>query len=82
MVISSDHGRCRPRVNLHWYKVHEYPKEFTCMGAYELHHLASSLLEIVIDPTTTTISGSKKKIFRKKMGFTVDTFFLCDKGLD
>ena len=26
VVISADHGRCRPRVYLHRHKVHEYPK--------------------------------------------------------
>ena len=52
------------------------------MGTCELHHLASSLLEMAIDPTATKISYSKNKIFQKNMGFTVDNFFICDKGLD
>ena len=37
---------------------------------------------MVIDPAIPTTSDGKKKIFRKKMGFTVDNFFICDKGLD
>ena len=81
VVISSDLGRCRPRAYLHRHKVHDYPKEFTRMGTGELHHLASSLLQMVIDPTAIQ-SDSKKKIFRKKMGFTVDNCFVCDKGLE
>jgi len=81
VVISSDLGHCRPRAYLHRHKVHNYPKEFTRMGTGEIHHLASSLLKMVIDPTATQSDG-KKKIFRKKMGFTVDNFFVCDKGLD
>jgi len=81
VVISSDLGHCRPRAYLHRHKVHNYPKEFTRMGTGEIHHLVSSLLKMVIDPTATQSDG-KKKIFRKKMGFTVDNFFVCDKGLD
>ena len=82
MVITSDNDRYRPQAYLHRYKLHDYPKDFTRMGACELHHLASSPLEIGIDPVIPTTSEGKKKIFRKKMGFTVDNFFICDKDLD
>ena len=79
VVITSDHGRCRPRAYLHRHKLHDYPKEFARIGTCELHYLASSLLEMVVDPTIPTTSEGKKKIFQRKMGFTVDTFSIVIK---
>ena len=82
VVIASDHICCRPRAHFHRHKLYYYPKDLMRVGTCELHHLASLMLKKVIDHAIPTINDGKKKIFRKKMGFTVDNFFICDKGLD
>ena len=69
-------------MNLFRYELSDYLKDLTHVGTCKIHHVTSSLLEIVIDIAKPTISDAKKNIFRKMIGVTVDNVFICDKFLD